>query len=335
MFVLESANDLFGLNQPDEKIEVVVTEKMSSGQIVKLLETKGVVKKPLTFRLYAGFKKALDKFKPGSYVLNSNMSYDEIIMLLKAGDTTIQTTSVTFYEGMTTWEIAKRLEENNVCSAQEFVDVLNTADFSSYEFVGMIPEEELRYQKLEGYLFPDTYEFYIDDSPERVAKKFFNNFQNKISDELLDRMKDLNLTLYETLTFASVVQGEAGQIDEMKRVASVFWNRFESDGAYPRMESDVTRDYVNYFIKPYLNITNQDMYDAYNTYVCEGLPVAPVNNPGIDAIRATLYPDETPYNFFVTDINGKFYYSVTFQEHSKKVAEARKVGKTHGIALPD
>lgn len=335
LYVLESANDLLGLNQKDELIELEVTENMSVNQIIKLLETKGVVEKPLTFHIYAGFKKALDKLKPGSYVLNSNMSYDEILVLLKAGDTTIQTATVTFYEGMTIWEIAKRLEDNKVCTAQDFVDTLNTADFSSYEFIGMIPEAELRYQRLEGYLFPDTYEFYVNDNPERVAKKFLNNFQNRITDEMLARMNDLNLSLYEAITFASVVQGEAGHFDEMKRVSSVFWNRFNSDGVYPRMESDVTRDYVNYFIKPYLSITNQEMYDAYNTYVCEGLPVAPVNNPGIDAIRATIYPDDTPYFFFVTDINGKFYYSVTLQEHTKRVAEARKVGETHGIAVPD
>ena len=331
-FVLESANDLFGLNQVDEKIEVTVTEKMSSGDIINLLADKGIIDKPFTFRVYAGFKKALDKFKPGNYVLNSNMSYDEIIVLLKAGDTTIQTATVTFYEGMTVWEIAKRLEENGVCDAKEFVETLNTYDFSNYEYVGMIPEAELRYQKLEGYLFPDTYEFYLDDDPVRVAKKFLNNFQNRITDEMLARMNDLNLSLYECITFASVVQGEAGHIDEMKRVSSVFWNRFESGGELPRMESDVTRDYVNYFIKPYLDITNQPMYDAYNTYVCEGLPVGPVNNPGLDAIKAVLYPDDTPYYYFVTDINGKFYYSVTLREHQRNVAEARKVGETGGIA---
>jgi UPF0755 protein len=137
---------------------------------------------------------------------------------------------------------------------------------------------------------------------------------------------------------ASVIQKEAGQYDEMTRVSSVFHNRMNLPEVYPSLQSDVTRDYATNFIVPFHDVRNQNMYDSYNTYVREGLPIGPICNPGMEAIEAALYPANTDYYFFVTDVEETYYYSVTADEHYQKVRVASAVvgeGEIHGIDTED
>ena len=338
LFALASANDLFGLNQEDKQVEVNVTEGMSSGEIIDLLKETGVIDQKMTFRVYANLKDALEEFKPGQYVMNKNFSYDEVIIMLRTGireDEERAVVTVTFYEGMTAWEIAERLEENKVCTAEEFINAVNTGDFSDYDFMSMIPDEELRFVRLEGFLFPDTYQFYVNENPENAVRRFLDNFDSKVTDDIISKLNSQNLSLYEGINLASIVQGESSNVDQMGNVSSVFHNRLDTPGVYPRLESDVSRDYVNNDIIPHVDIINQEQIVAYDSYQCEGLPVGPVNNPGLNAILAVCYPEDTPYFFFVTDAEGQFYYAVTFDEHVKNVYKAGLLGDTHGVATTD
>lgn len=336
IFILQSANDLFGLNQEDKQIEVTIPAGATRSQVASILSKAGVVDQNLTFQLYASIKEG-QRYLPGTYVFNSNMGYDEILRDLRTSTSQMASVKITFVEGENVYEIASKLEEKEVCDAQAFLDHLQTGEFG-YEFMDQLPEDDrLRFRRLEGYLFPDTYEFYVGENVDSVARKFLGTFNTKIGSALKDRMKDRGLTLDETLTLASIIQKEAGGvhgIDEMKRVSSVFHNRLAVPSTFPKLQSDVTVHYVDNFIKPFHDIRNQNMYDAYNTYVCNGLPVGPICNPGLDAIEAALYPEDTGYYFFVTDVQENFYYSVTAQEHYQKVIEASRVegeGKIHGI----
>ena len=123
------------------------------------------------------------------------------------------------------------------------------------------------------------------------------------------QMKAQNLTLDQAITLASVIQKEAGRTDDMKMVSSIFHKRLENPAQFPKLQSDVTIFYVENDIKPYLenpdDPVNQPMYDAYNTYVCDGLPVGPISNPGVDAIKAAIYPQNTDYYYFLADKDGK------------------------------
>ncbi len=310
VFALQSFSDLFGLNQKDQQIEITVESGMSSRQIINLLKDEGVISQKLTFQLYAGLRNSTSKFKPGVYLLNSNMSYDEIIVALQTGNEKQNTIRITFPEGMTLREIANLLEEKGVCKAQDLYSYLETANLEEkYEFVEKIPKGGNRFRRFEGYFFPDTYDFFLGESPERVTARFLDNFESKITNEMYAQMKNQNLTLDEAITLASMVQEESSGHEEMGRVSSVFHNRLDNSVTYPRLQSDVTIFYVNRDIKPFLQVNNQEMYDAYNTYKCTGLPVGPVCNPGIDAIKAALYPEDTDYYFFLTDATGKFYYA--------------------------
>lgn len=332
-FGLASVKDLFGLEKKDKQIEVTITDDMKMSQITKLLHEKNVIEQPFTFSLYAKLKKADEKLKSGTYILNSNMGYDQIIYSMRGSKNAIKdTVKVTFYEGMTIREIGDRLEENKVCTKEDFINALDTGTYD-YDFVSRIPADENRFRKFEGYLFPDTYEFYVGMDPQSVVKKFLTNFQNKLSDDLNAQIKNSGMSLDQVITLASIIQEEASAEEEMGKVSSVFHNRMDSPETFPKLQSDVTIFYVEKDIKPFLNEQNQALYDSYNTYVCKGLPVAPVSNPGLAAIEAALNPENTDFYFFLTDINGKYYYAKTAQEHYQNDYTASKLGKTHGISM--
>ena len=328
IFMLQSFIDLFGLNQVDQNYDVVIPENADLGDVSALLKDIGVIDQGITFRFYSELKfKEGDAVQSGEYVFNSNMGYDQIILLLKNGIRQQQIVEIRFTEGMTVREIAARLEEEGVCESSAFMDYINNTDFN-YDFFNRIPESDLRYHKLEGYLFPDTYQFYVPEKPASVAKKFFDNFNRKITDDMQKRMQAINLTLDETITLASIIQKEADMQEYIRRVSSVFHNRLDSGGRYPRLDSDVTIFYVEKEIKPYIQTQNQAMYDAYNTYVSTGIPVGPICNPGMEAINAALYPAETGNYFFVTDVNMEFYFAETLEKHNANIRIAEAVKRT-------
>lgn len=340
IFILDSAQDLFGLNQDDQAIEVTIPEGASNRQVSDLLLEKGVITKSLTFFVYSGLKVDEGGFRPGKYLLNTNMGYDQIIVKLQYGNTQVEIVEgLTFVEGLTLQAIAEKLEENEVCDAQEFIDYLNSAEFD-YEFVDRMPISNLRFRRMEGYVFPDTYDFYVDESPKNVAAKFFDNFESKITPEMESRMQELGMTLDETITLASIIQKEVGNEEDMRKVSAAFHNRMNDSATYPNLESDVTIFYVEQLIKPYIQNRNQDMYDAYNTYVCDGLPVGPICNPGIMAIEAALNPADTSDKFFVSDVNGVTYFTETLEEHNEMVRFAKaqepigeNAGEVHGTGV--
>lgn len=328
---ISGANDLLAFGKTDNQIEVTVENGMSVREIAAMLGEKGVIEQPITFRLYARLRSNENGYQAGDYTLNSNMSYDRIISTLSAGDTNREEVTVTFYEGMSLREIANKLEENKVCDADEFISCLETGEFD-YEFINMLPENELRFRTLEGYLFPDTYNFFVGDNVNSVARKFLRNFYTRVFPELYDEIRDAGMTLDEAITLASIIQEEASDEAQMAYVSSVFHNRMNDSAAgLPMLQSDVTIFYVEDDIKPFQTRSNQSMYDAYNTYVCHGLPVGPICSPGVAAIRAAIKPEKTDYYFFVTDVNGKYYYSSTLREHERNVRIAADAGGTeHG-----
>ncbi len=318
--------DIFGFNKQEGQVVVAVEKDTSISKLSKLLKENGIINQPGIFSLYAGLKD-VEPYNAGEYTLNKNMSYDQIIYSMQSQSKEYNTVMVTITEGQSLVEISKILEENGVCSANEFIEALQSHSFG-FDFEDQIPSDTGIYFPYEGYLFPDTYEFFIDENVDSVIKKFFVNFDSKITDEMKARMEELGMSLHETLTLASIIQKEAGSNEEMKRVSSVFHNRLNNPSMFPTLDSDVTIFYVNDYIKPYSD--SQELYDSYNTYRCEGLPIGPITNPGLEAINAALYPEDTSYYFFVTDSEGKYYYAETLAEHNANCAEAEKVGGVHG-----
>lgn len=343
-FALSSASDLLGINQVDQQVEIVIPEeaKGSISKVSKILYDAGVIDQPLTFQLYAklrhmdgsdrGEGKATRQFLPGTYVVNSRWGYDNLMNYLsyeRTEESELDIVTVTFSEGMSAAQIAGKLEENRVCSAEDFLEALD-GDYD-YAFLERIPEDE-RFRRLEGYLFPDTYEFFVDMKPENVVKKFLSNYANRVDDQLLLSMKDLPNGLGELdnlMTLASIIQKEAGSYEEMCRVSAVFHNRLDNSVDYPHLQSDATTNYIKDSIRPFLNVERPELYNAYDSYECVGLPIGPICNPGLDAIRAAINPDpDIDAFFFVSDDAGTYYYARTLAEHNANIATANAVNKS-------
>lgn len=237
------------------------------------------------------------------------------------------TVRVTFAEGLNIMQYGQRLEENGVCTAEEFYQAMNTIDFSS-EYSFLPPFEELsdRVYYLEGYLFPDTYDFYINESAESVIRRFLNRFDELISEEMMAQVTKVSADYGQDFTFddiiimASIVEREINVVDEMDGVAAVFYNRIKypggtvsgsATGGY--FQSDATKFY------PYIFGTAPEGFvSEYNTFNVKGLPKGPICCPSLAAIKASLDPDRSQDAFFFyTDINKHVYYAVTYSEHLK------------------
>ncbi len=331
VFILQSMSDVLGLFKSEREISVTIPANANTQQVADLLKEKGIISQPLTFRLYSTFRDYADSFLSGSFTLNSNMGYDEIFAAIQTVRDERQIVTITFIEGMTIREIADKLEEKRVCSAEDFVHALNTTDFG-YEFEDLIPTGGNRYLKLEGYLFPDTYSFFVPERPSSVADKFLKNFNKKITADLIDRMEKVGMTLDQTINLASLIQKEGRTLDDMYMVSSVFHNRLNRPQTFPKLQSDVTINYVNDNITPFVTSeSDREAYaSAYNTYKCDGLPVGPVSNPGLNAIKAAIYPDDYNYYYFLTDVKMQYYYAQTLAQHEANMARAKAVGDEVG-----
>ena len=239
------------------------------------------------------------------------------------------TVTVTFPEGTTAWQTAKRLEENGVCTAEAFLNAVSEAKADSDLFGEVDPLE--RPFIAEGYLFPDTYEFYIASSPDTALQKFLTNFAAKWTPEMDARAAELGMTRDEVITLASIVQAEAGYSEQMPHVSSVLHNRLSQN---IRLQCDVTYFYLENTVMPFLcgEEWDDDVYeqyaDRYYTYRFAGLPAGPMCDPGLDAIRAALYPADTDDLYFVTDALGNFFYAATHEQHIQNCEAAKAVQTT-------
>ena len=233
------------------------------------------------------------------------------------------TVRITIPEGASAADIGDLMEQNGLFTRSEFLAEVNRGNADS-PLVQEIGDWENRAFLLEGYLFPDTYEFYRDDSPERVIQKLLDNLEKKITGTQKARAKEFDMTMDEVLTLASIIQAEAGDPAQMKTVSSVLHNRLNSK-SHPKLECDVTIFYLEQEVQPYLTEDKDRFNSFYNTYKCTGLPEGPICNPGMDAINAALNPEQTDYFYFATDKAGKYYYAKTLAEHQKNWNAIKKV----------
>ncbi len=311
--------DAVGINKSDDPIDVEIPQGSSTQQIADILVEKGAIDNALYFRIYSRLTKADGKYQLGTFTLSADMGYTGIVNVLQTATPRANVT-VTIPEGYTVEQIAELLEDNGVCKEEEFFDAVVNGDFD-YDFIKVISSDEQRegriYQ-LEGYLFPDTYNFYENSSGEAVVERMLQNFDNKINENVREKMSTANLTIDETIILASLIQGEAAKPEDMKGVSRVLFNRMESGSGYAKLELDSTRDYVQGILPSIEGI--EVTGSAYNTYVREGLPVGAINNPGMEAIEAVFSPSEAPEiincYFFATDYDtGITYFNETFAQH--------------------
>ncbi len=330
-FIVVGGLDYTGLNRSERVIDVTIPEGSNTEVIANILREEGLIEQSLVFRLYAKLNGADASWQPGNFSLSPNMGYKLLIQNLQALKER-ETVTVLIPEGFTIDKIAKRLEENKVCTAQEFYRALKEVDYAKdYPFVAetqKLPEYESRFYKLEGFLFPDTYEFYEDCAGETVVRKLLDNFADRIDTTVRSAMSAKDITMDEMIILASIVQGEAATKDDMQKVARVLFNRLNNKTEFPKLQCDSTRDYI----KRLMGDTDVTIKNTtYDTYERDGLPVGAINNPGLDAIKAVLMPSEdksvADCYYFATDYDtGKTYFTKTYDEHVR-------ICKRYGIGM--
>lgn len=300
----------FSKGSPEKK-EFLVERGEGVKEISADLEKEGLIGGAGYFQIYVWQEKVAEKIQAGKYELSPSMTIPEIADVLMGGKIMNEDIWVTIPEGFMVSDIDRRLAESGLIKEGEFIemDKGHKIDFAQYAFLFDKPESE----GLEGFYFPDTYKYKKGASVEDIGKKMLYNFSQKLSGDLQAELKRQNKTVYETVVLASIIEKEAGNKEDMKRVSSVFQNRLRVG---KRLESDAT---VNYVIgKGRARATYEDLEinSPYNTYMYAGLPPGPISNPGLDAIIAAMYPDSTDYYYFLTrSDNGQAVFSKTFEEH--------------------
>lgn len=322
LVIIAFGKDMLGIGKGDTTHLIVVQEGETTDQIAQMLHEEGIIKSPECFKLFMKLRKSNDTYIAGEHFLSPNMAYETIISkLTDYEEEEKETVEVTFPEGITIYDAANILEENGVCSAEDFIFYFNSGGYG-FEFEQRLPvDTSLKFNRMEGYVFPDTYYFYSNMDPEQVCQKIYNNFNSKMTDERYAQMEKLGLSLDQLITFASIVQKEAASVDTMTLVASVFWNRYNNQDIFPLLQSDPTSNYANDVIKPHMEVYDETIIDAYDTYKGAGLPPGAICNPGLEAIDAVLANFQSPYFYFIANINtGQTYFSDTLEEHEANQA---------------
>ncbi len=230
-----------------------------------------------------------------------------------------ETVRITIKEGMTLTEIFKKLDENGVASFDELMNTAQTYDYSYYPLIAAAPSGQNRCFKLEGYLFPNTYEFYKNQKPQDAIGKFLRSGKAKITDDMISKAKSMGYSMDEVITVASIIEKEGANSNEVAKIAAVIYNRLEA-GMKLQMDSSIY--YIERHVKPYIagDINRYNSY--YNTYKCSVLPAGPISNPGMRTINAALNPADVDYLYFCHDENANYYYAETYEEHLENLKKA-------------
>lgn len=322
-YLIGGSNDFFGANRTEGKVDIEIPEgKLTEEKLADILCQAGAIKEPEFFTLYCKVRAHMEDFPPGvRSQVSTNLDYEALLNTLMDGDKELEEVQVVFPEGITALQAARLLEENEVCKAQDFLDALNSLDFTRYDAIAGLGETSGRYYKVEGYLFPDTYDFYKDEDLDSVIGKMLYNFQRKMDDKLLQKVQDSGMTLDQVITLASIIQAEAANQQDMFNVSAVLHNRLDFGADYDIffLECDSTSFY------PYRNAKDLEeqggtlSYGNYDTYKISGLPAGPICNPGIDAINAALKPnsgeDASRYLYFCHSEDGVAYYATNEEDH--------------------
>ncbi len=277
-------------------------------EIAKKLKENDVIDCQSCFVYYMLSKSLSDNVFPEKYHLGNDLTIPELAVILTSEKE--YEIKMTFPEGWTSWEMAKKIA-NNGFSDQKFLKIVANP---SLEF---LENHDLskNLKNLEGYLFPDTYFFFEEESEDDIVSKMVNNFQNKITLEMKEDIEKQGKTLNEIITMASIIEGEVNNQKDRKIVSGIFWDRIKNGQA---LESCATLAYVLGENKKQYTFEDTRVSSPYNTYINPGLPPGPVSNPGIESIEAAIYPTFTDYNYFLSDPEtGETVYARTLEEHNK------------------
>lgn len=327
--------DVLAFNRPDQQVTLTIDRDDTVDAIAEKLKNAGLIRYPELFKFYVNFSHKADVISSGTFTLNAKLDYMAMVNAMNTDSYSREVVEVVIPEGYSCAQIFSLLEEKGVCAASELEDWAANGELSDYWFLEDVNRGS-RYC-LEGFLFPDTYQFYTDDEPQRVLEKFLDNFEYRFNDELIVSIDELNnrlsqmltdhgydeeyiqshqFTVYQVVTVASLIEKETANTLESYTISSVIYNRLTNASEYPFLNIDATILYALGTHKEELSTEDLTIDSPYNTYTKPGLPPGPIANPGLHSLNAALDPDETDFYFYAMDPStGTHHFSTNMDEH--------------------
>lgn len=336
--LLVAASGLFYLwNQlePTESgssIEVTIPKGSSANSVAKLLEENGIIKNGFIFGYYLVLKDEGGSFQAGKYQLAPGMDKAEVIAKLNAGDVIAEeTVTFTIPEGFTIAQIADKLATEGIVDKEKFIALTNeTRSWSGAENVLNMPQETTQLiNRLEGYLFPDTYEVVKGSTEEDIVIRMLKEQDRKLAtlpEDWPDELDRLAISMHELLTIASLIEREVVVDSERATVAGVIYNRLKKP---MRLQIDATIQYALGKQKELLSIEDTKLDSPYNTYTIDGIPPGPISTPSLESIKAALYPEEHNYYYYVTKKDGtqSHLFAETYKQHQKNIEKSKETAQ--------
>lgn len=297
----------------EDRVYVRIKPGMGSSQIGELLEKEGVIDSQAKFWLAVKLNNADSKFQAGVFELQPGMRPGDALNVLIHGRSSA--VRVTVPEGLNVRQVAKLFAQQGLVDEKEFL--AEARDFAPYDYIEAVPEADYR---IEGFLFPDTYDFANDATPRDIMQKMADEFDRKLTPEMRQQAADCNLSIYELVNLASLVEKEARYPEDRPVIAQVFFKRLDINMP---LQTDTTLQYLRDEVKEDLSIEDTRVESPYNTYLHYGLPPGPIASPGLASIEAVLHPADTDFLYFVADRDGHNHYGYNYDEHLDLVNQVR------------
>lgn len=311
-----AANDVLALNKPAKTATITISNEDSFGDVADKLKDEGLIEYKFLFNLFATFTRSKDDVVAGTFTLNTDMDYRALLSGMSANSATRATVTVTIPEGYTIDQIFALLEEKSVASVEDLQDMAANHD---YAFSFLQDLELGDYHRLEGYLYPDTYEFTTPQNPLYVINKMLVRFDEQFTEDMRQKVADSGYTIHEIVTIASMIEKETDGSDRAN-IASVIYNRLNNPngGTQGYLQIDATLAYINGGKVP----TEEDksIDSPYNTYLYKGLPAGPISNPGLESIQAAMNPNSTSYYYYALGDDGVHHFFKTLREQQNFTA---------------
>jgi UPF0755 protein len=289
----------------NEKV-IIIKPGQGFRSFSKSLQQLGIIKDLYKFNLFARIKGYDKKVKAGEYILSPSMTPYKILQILAAGKVCLH--KITIPEGYNIHQIASITARAGLCAETEFISSATNSSF--------VHNEGIDAETFEGYLFPDTYYFSKNVTPEKIISAMVKKFHSVFTPTFKERAKKLGLSIHQAVTLASIIEKETGDPEERFVISSVFHNRLKKK---MRLESDPT---VIYGIKDFdgnIKKNHLETSTVYNTYQISGLPPGPIANPGKRAIEAALFPTDTDFLYFVSKKDNTHMFSTNIRDHNNAV----------------
>lgn len=311
-----AANDVLALNKPEKTATITITNDDSFGDVAEKLKDEGLIEYKFLFNLFATFTRSKDDVVAGTFTLNTDMDYRALLSGMSVNSATRATVTVTIPEGYTVDQIFTLLEEKGVASVEDLQDMAANHD---YAFSFLQDLELGDYHRLEGYLYPDTYEFTTPQNPLYVINKMLVRFDEQFTDAMRQEVADSGRTIHEIITIASMIEKETDGNDRAD-IASVIYNRLNnpSGGTQGYLQIDATLAYINGGKVP--TEADKSIDSPYNTYLYKGLPAGPISNPGLESIKAAMNPNSTSYYYYALGDDGVHHFFKTLREQQNFIA---------------